>query len=60
LMEVKADKNSVIDMASFSSDSLAILLKDSARFIGRENEIVKSSYMTSGNASITIIDDPME
>ena len=58
LREIKAARDTEIQLENFKSDSLHVILKDSGSFTGVENEIVHLSLQTFGEARIRWTDDP--
>jgi len=58
LHAIKAAKGAMISLNDFKSDSIKVVLEDGAVFKGEENQFEYTSFKTSGDVSIQIIDDP--
>ncbi len=60
LNTIKAAEGTEIDIKTFSSDSLQVLLADQSSFTGNENLFEFIHFITSGKTSIQWTDDPLK
>jgi hypothetical protein len=60
LRSIKAKLGTTIHLKNFKSDSIWVVIEDSGAFTGEENQFIFTSFKTSGNVNLQIIDDPYQ